>query len=318
MKRLSLAAVILAASVAAASAQTPPIDDVEAVESAELVVRGKLPGPAWWRVSDADTTVYVLGMPDALPKGQTWDQSVLQRRLKGANRVITPPEVRAGANPLAVPKLLIDMKKATGSKTALDAAATPEMRARLAAAAKRAGKTSAAYQSMKPWYAGLKLSEHYRKAVGLNYGEPYGAVRKAVKKSKVKAAPAMVVEMKAATLLKDLRSMPDAGGRACLEQAIEEVEAGDAVVRRAGQAWAVGDVKGALQMRRSSERCLAMIPGAGDFKRQAMTKQADAIEAALQQPGHAVAVLSIRSLVAREGVLEKLRARGHQIRTPAE
>jgi len=318
MKRLSVAAVFLAASVTAASAQTPPVDDVEANTVEALVVTARQPGPAWWRVSDADSTVYVLGMPDALPKGQKWDQSVLQRRLKGANRVITSPVVQAGASPLAVPKLLIDMKKATGSKTALDAGATPEMRARLAAAAKRAGKTSAAYQSMRPWYAGLKLSEHYRKAVGLDYGEPHGAVRKAVKKSKVKAAPAMVVEMKAATLLKDLRSMPEAAGRACLEDAIEEVEAGDALVRRAGQAWAVGDVKGALQMRRSSERCMAMVPGAGDFKRQAMTKQADAIEAALKQPGHSVAVLSIRSLVAREGVLEKLRARGHQIRTPAE
>jgi len=54
------------------------------------VVTGRLPGPAWWRVSDADTTVYVLGAPSVMPKSLPWDESVLLRRLEGANRVILP------------------------------------------------------------------------------------------------------------------------------------------------------------------------------------------------------------------------------------
>jgi hypothetical protein len=63
-------------------AQTPAVDDVEANTVEELVVRGRLPGPAWWRVSDGDSTVYVLGIPDALPKGMAWNQAILNRRLR--------------------------------------------------------------------------------------------------------------------------------------------------------------------------------------------------------------------------------------------
>jgi hypothetical protein len=33
------------------------------------VVAAKLPGPAWWRISDGDTTIYVLGVLQALPRG---------------------------------------------------------------------------------------------------------------------------------------------------------------------------------------------------------------------------------------------------------
>ena len=81
-----LAALVLAAGLCArpAAAQTPPppatppaaVDDPDAALVEELVVRGRLPGPAWWRVSDADTTVYVLGAPSLAPKRMEWDRSV--------------------------------------------------------------------------------------------------------------------------------------------------------------------------------------------------------------------------------------------------
>ena len=60
-----------------------------------LVVNAKLPGPAWWRVSDADTTIYILGTPPALPRDMAWDQSVLDHRLDGAFALIVPPVARA-------------------------------------------------------------------------------------------------------------------------------------------------------------------------------------------------------------------------------
>ena len=53
-----------------AQAQAQAIDDPQANVVEALVVSAKLPGPAWWRVSDGDTTIYVMGMPSMLPKGQ--------------------------------------------------------------------------------------------------------------------------------------------------------------------------------------------------------------------------------------------------------
>ena len=96
---LALSGLLLTAS---ARAQVPSIDDVEATVVEELVVQGRLSGPAWWKVLDVDTTVYVLGARERLPSGVAWDQSVLARRLVGADRLITPPAValRAGLRDL--------------------------------------------------------------------------------------------------------------------------------------------------------------------------------------------------------------------------
>ena len=48
-------------------------------------MRGRLPGPAWWRVEDADTTVWVLGVPSIAPRRMQWDRAIFERRLQGAN-----------------------------------------------------------------------------------------------------------------------------------------------------------------------------------------------------------------------------------------
>src|SRR3546814_11567843 len=85
---LALLALVLATPAAAQVPITPaqPVPgDPDAVLVEELVVTARLPGPAWWRVSDADPTVYVLGSPSIAPKHMAWDRSVFERRLKDAN-----------------------------------------------------------------------------------------------------------------------------------------------------------------------------------------------------------------------------------------
>src|SRR5687768_14022064 len=87
-----IAALVLAALPARAQPPAAPIavDDPNATLVEELVVVGRLPGPAWWRVVDADTTVYVLGVPSLAPKRMQWDRAIFERRLEGANVVILP------------------------------------------------------------------------------------------------------------------------------------------------------------------------------------------------------------------------------------
>lgn len=304
-------------AVAAPSwAQAPVIDDVEANTVEELVVRGRLPGPAWWRVSDADTTVYVLGMPDALPKGMGWNQSVLQRRLKGANRLITPPVYQAGANVFAAPKLLLDLRGATKSRTPLSEILPAALAVRLERATRRAGKRADAFQRTSAWFAGVQLADQYRKHVGLDSAEPLRTLRQAARTAGVKSQPAFVVQERASRVVSALKTASPEMGQACVEAAVEEVEAGDAVVRQAAAAWAAGDVRVALGAPRSSDICFAALPDGGTNKRAALGRQADAIAAALKEPGHAVAVLSLRSVLADDGVLDRLRTRGFTVQTP--
>src|SRR5437879_3958470 len=92
-----LLALLLTAALAAPAAAQAPIapakpdpNDPDAVVVEELVVMGRLPGPAWWTVSDGAATVYVLGAPSLAPKRMQWDRALFERRLEGANLVVLP------------------------------------------------------------------------------------------------------------------------------------------------------------------------------------------------------------------------------------
>ena len=317
MKRMLCAAVAaLVAMSSTAQAQLPAGEDLEATTVDELVVRASVPGPAWWRVSDGDTTVWVLGVPDALPKGTKWDQTVLKRRLKGAHTVITPPVFRAGANPLAIPKIIAEYKRASKATAPLDASLPEPLRARYLAAVPKTGKKLKDFNDLRPWFAGLQLVERYRGRQRLDYNEPMKSITRAVKAARLKPVPAMAEDMKLMRLLETLKNVPDATGRECLSDALAEIEGGDGVVRRAAQAWTAGDVPSALGFPRASEGCWGVIPGAARMKRESWEAQADAIDRALKKPGHAVAILGLRGLVAREGVLQRLKSRGYEVRAP--
>ena len=93
---VALAAVILASPVLAQVPLVPvpplPAGVVDPNETLveELVVTARLPGPAWWRVSNGTSTVYVLGAPTVAPKRQQWDRLQFDRHLEGANAVTLP------------------------------------------------------------------------------------------------------------------------------------------------------------------------------------------------------------------------------------
>ena len=308
-RSLGLAAVLLAAP---ATAQTPPADP-DAVLVEELVVTGRLPGPAWWRVSDADTTVYVLGAPSVMPKSLAWDQGVLTRRLEGANRVILPfNQVSVGL--FSAPGAVINLLRLR-SRTPYEATLPPALKARFIAVRTRSGKPPERYGTGNGLAAGLILVDDYRQSAQLTAADPAKTVRRLAKARRIK------VEEKsydAGGLLGQVLRTPQAAQAACLDDALEEAEAGPSAARRAAQAWADGDVRGALAAERGFEKCLASAPGALALDRRFKADQAAAIARALKTPGHAIAVIPLRPLLAQGGVLDQLQSQGFEVKTPGE
>ena len=301
-RSVALAAVLLAAP---ATAQTPPADP-DAVLVEELVVTALLPGPAWWRVSDADTVVYVLGAPSVMPKSLAWDQSVLNRRLEGANRVILPfNQVSVGL--FSAPGAAINLLRLR-SKTPYEATLPAALKARFVAVRTGSGKPPERYATKNGLAAGLILVDDYRQASQLTAADPAKTVRRLAKARRIK------VEEKsydAGRLLGQVVRTPLAAQAACLDDALDEAEAGPAAARRAAQAWAEGDVRG-------FEKCLASAPGALALDHRFKADQAAAIARALKTPGHAIAVVPLRPLLAQGGVLDQLQSEGFTVKTPGE
>ncbi|HEX8569044.1 MAG TPA: TraB/GumN family protein [Caulobacteraceae bacterium] len=309
-KMLAVLAAVASAWAGAGAAQDLPDPEANIVE--EVVVTARLPGPAWWRVSDADTTVYIMGGPEgSLPPGLTWDKSVFERRLERAHTFITGASIVIGISGLpAILKLRSQLK----SKEPLETMLPPDLRARFVIARERLGQPAKRYAGSGPLLAGQQLVGDSREKG--RWRNIRGEIEKAAKRRRLK--PWTSAELDGRPFLKSaMASLTPQVQYQCLEAALDDVEAGRQA-RLAGEGWARGDVRAALEYPRSFNRCLLLLGGGERMWRLATHNQARDVEVALKRPGHAVAVIGLRRLLADDGVLEQLRARGYTVRGPGE
>lgn len=303
-----------------AGAQQPPAQnpavlapDPDATLVEELVVTARDAGPAWWRVSDADSTVYVLGVPSVMPKGAGWDPGVLERRLEGANRVILPFN-NASVNLLTAPGAVISLMRLRSS-TPFEDTLPPDLARRFVAAREAAGQDADRYKTKNGLAAALLLVSDYRDAARLTAADPAKTIGRMAESRGVR------VEAKtydAAPLLAAIVRTPESAQRACVVAALSAIEAGPDSAQAAARAWAWGQVRGALSGERTYERCIASAPGARDLDARMKDDLAQSIVRALREPGHSIAVVQLRPLLAEGGVLDRLQRQGYDIRTPAE
>jgi len=86
MMRRLVALVALALLTAPANAAQSP-EEGTVVQS--LVVNALDHGPAWWKVTNGDSVVVIMGAPmGPLPDKLKWDHAVLEKRMKGAKALI--------------------------------------------------------------------------------------------------------------------------------------------------------------------------------------------------------------------------------------
>ena len=310
---LALAALPAAAQTPPRPALPPPLDDPNATLVDELVVVGRLPGPAWWRVVDADTTVYVLGVPSLAPRQMQWDRAIFERRLQGANVVVLPfVNVRTKvAGSVGMAFNLMRLKSGGPFEERLD----PATRARFVGVRTRLGRDAKHYTTTNPLAAGVQLAVDYRDGSNLTNMDPAKLVRLLAQQRGVK-----VIEKSydLGAQLGGIIRTPASVGRLCFEEVLAQAEAGPGVTLAAAKAWAVGDVPAALENERTYERCLAATSGGRVYDEKMKADEVAAIKSALQAPGHAIVLVPLRPLLAQGGVLDRLRAQGYVVKTPGE
>ncbi|HLZ83662.1 MAG TPA: TraB/GumN family protein [Caulobacteraceae bacterium] len=309
--RLVLVAVFLA--LAGGAAAVAPTADPEATVVQELVVTAKAGGPAWWRVSSGAATVYVLGVPEALPRGLRWDMTLTRRRLAGAHELIEPPVVTAGLGDLFA---LLNARRHFRSRGPMENALPADLRARFLAERPRVNGDPRAYSGWTPLVAGLLMVSDFRRRAGLQAREPAGTVTRLARGMGVKVVPAG--SFRAVSLVRAAETGLGQSGPACLADALDEIDAGAGQVRSAAEGWAHGNVAAALAAQRGYEKCLNSLPEGLDIATRSMSVTTQAIAGALATPGHSVAVVNLRTLLAQGGVLQQLQARGYTVARPGE
>jgi hypothetical protein len=305
------AAMALSLAWPAASAAPPSVADPEGAVVSELVVQAREPGPPWWRVEGKDSVVYILGVPDGgIPPKVGWDRTVLQRRLTGAKAVIGGPGFQAGLRDIPA---LLRLRAGLKSKAPMEVGLPTALAQRYAADAARGGKAADRYSHWQPMAAGAFLLRESRDGWRSVEPEVRGLARRQGLRVQSSARyAAMPLAQKA------MAGMTPAVQAECLGYALDDVEAGEAPAQRAAEAWARGDVAGALSAPRGFDRCLLILAGGAELWNREAEDQAADIAAALQTPGKAVAVVALRRLVAENGVVARLEARGLKVTGPGE
>ncbi len=111
------------------------------------------------------------------------------------------------------------------------------------------------------------MAGDYRKSVRLETAEPERTIGRLARRHGVKARP--VATYKVMPLVKTaVREHSREAGLICLEGVLDEINAGPEAARAAAQAWARGDVRGAIAGPRNFQRCLLALPGMSDLERK--------------------------------------------------
>lgn len=310
----------VAAPRPAVAPPTPPAvavtlnDPGQSAALAEVVVIGRPPGPALWRVRKGDAEVVIVGGLSPLPHLQQWNARRVQAALAGAKVLLMPPS-RIGAFEGALLALRSGAIRLPGAQP-LDARLPQPLRARFEAAAREAGQTPDHYAKLRPAAAGAFLVGDFRRAAGLSSAKPGTTLERMAKAQgvPVRTLPGLSLS----PFINSLVGLPDPQQMACLKAAVDEVDQERATARAASQAWADGRL---AQVQASWSTALLDGCALPDVKIQALLEDGTAaatrdLQAALRSPGRTVALVDLHFLLRADGLLDRLKADGAEITTP--
>lgn len=312
-----LSGLALAAAPANAQQPAPPADAVNQVS--ELVVVAHPQGPAMWRVQVGDSVMMILGSVTPIHQQQAWDKRQIKAALDGSRLLLLPAKPDLG--PLQLMGLLTGNIWKVRILGDLEPRLPPALRARFVTARTIAQQPQSRYAHWKPAAAGYLLLQDSWRIHGMSMGKPGTAVEKLAKAQGVPARP--VTSYSVLSLVKLAGELNDRESLACLDDELTQAEQDHAAgmkvsAEHLNDDWAHGDVLAVNARYRLPplQRCLMLAPDAHKVIERAMNEAADRLWAELQKPGKTVAVIDMAWLLPRDGLLDRLKARGAMVGPP--
>jgi hypothetical protein len=297
-----------------ADAQTVP--DWAQIEAVEVKA---LPGPTVWHLTRGNSEVWILGLVSDMPKDLEWNKQYLSELLDGARAILMPPKPNIGLVDIGWFLIMHGGELSLPHGQILDASLPDTLRARLIAARDSVSGNPDDYRTDTPIRAAIRLQQDFVKKASLSGKEPRDTIADLAVRKHIPSAP--VTRFEAMDAVRDILKLTPEQQRACLAQAVDDVNWGMAHAGAAARAWAVGDVRG-VKVNYSQSRLIDCITGAShavaDIDARNIADYTAAIDGALNQPGKTIAVIGMGPLLRRGGVLERLQALHVTIESPAE
>jgi uncharacterized protein YbaP (TraB family) len=309
--RAALMGAVLCTGVA--FAQTPDTSPLPIAADEEIVVPA--PGPALWRVYDADSEVFVLASIQTLPRRFHWNTRPMQTALARADRLYVENAFAIG--PGLAAQLLTTRRDAylNPDGAELHTFLPADLHARMVRAATALDVDPDSLEGLRPYAAGSRLLGALVEQAGLDNGvDPQDQSRRLARRARVR-----ITEIEAAPLrplVNALNRMPVGADSQCLAVQLDALERQGPLLNERAAAWARGDI---AALRAFSElvdpaSCAASLTSGGvdvdGLESRRVAAWTATIRQALQSPGVRVAVVNFPIWLSPQGVLATLRSSG--------
>lgn len=335
--RLGLLAVLWAmppAEANEAGAVTAPIETVSEpiVQLETLVVSGVMPGPGLWQVQHGGHVMWVLGTVRPVSRRMRWDSSEVEALLARSSKVLLAPSAKFDLGRgrlrtlLLLPAALRARRNPDGERLVDQVSA--EDYARWQVLKKKYMGRDAGVEKRRPLFAAQALFAEALKDKGLRFDSVVMPVlERQIKRHGLEVErPRITIRIddpKAA--IRRFRSSEIEDGE-CFRQTLRHMEADLEIMRLRANAWAQGDIR-TLQEISYEERARACMEavlhsrfardqGIDDLPGRLEAAWLAAAEKALSEHETIFAVLPVERILAPDGYLSKLAARGYRILPP--
>ncbi len=307
-------------------------EDNDIVDMAVVVVSGKQPGPGLWRVKRGDHTLYVLGEISPLPRRMEWMSGDVEAVVAGSQAILASPSISMDSDIgrlrglMLVPSLLRarripDDKRLADVLPAAMYARWQPLKARYIGRSDRV-------EGWRPIFAAQELYGDAIKQAGLRQGSVVEPLVSRLARRHDIPVLATNVEINVADPKALIREFGD-GPLAdidCFDRTLARIENDLQRMGERANAWAGGDIAAlrALPMQSQYAACVRVLTESGiaqrlgitDIDRQIESTWIEAAESALAEHPSTFATLPMALVLAPDGYLAKLAAKGYQVEAP--
>jgi uncharacterized protein YbaP (TraB family) len=318
---VSLWSVLLLATGDPGAAQTSG----EAPTIEEITVIGRYPGPPLWKVTSGNHTLWIFGELSPVPKGLDWDPRNAERVLERAGVVIGVPGVDTGTyNPIRLFRLFRQARRLMRlpEGTTLAEQMPAELYARYTALRTRhLPKLDEDDEDLRPALAAMRLYGAALDDTGLTMASDVEKqIERRMRRSRAEEADVRV-EVEPEAVLGEFAKVTPEAELACFASIMTSIETDLEGMKQRANAWAIGDVEALKRFDYpdSQGNCLEALfsaPGFVELRDELYAKWLSEAEHALATYDSSFAMLPMWELVADDGLLAQLAARGYTVTAP--
>jgi uncharacterized protein YbaP (TraB family) len=259
-----------------------------------------------------------------VPTGLEWDSRNAERAIDAADALITAPRVSAPTfNPIRLFRLFRAARRLARNPddATLSASLPPDLYARYRALHARHMPDDDDAEDLRPALAALRLYRAALDDAGLTTDSGVGKkIARLMRRASADEAE-ILVKTEPESVLDELAQVTREAELECFEAIMTSIETDLAGMKERANAWAAGDTAALerFDYPDSQGDCLAMLfsaKGLAELRDELYGEWLEEAERALNGHARSFAVLPMRELVAADGLLAQLAARGYTVTPP--